>query len=97
MNKLYRIGIFLVICMFVDLPVFAATVVTVEIKLTEGDKSLTKREIVTNDGDKARLDFLGDAKARTDKTPYMLTVDGGKSWVLGCTPSAPCGPNSLIA
>ena len=85
MNILYRTGIFLVICMFVHLPVFAATAVTVEIKLTEGDKLLTKREIITIDGDKARLDFLGEAKARTDKTPYMLTVDGGKSWVLGNT------------
>ena len=49
------------------------------------DKSLTKREVVTTDGDKARLDFLGEAKERTDTTPYLLTVDGGKSWVLGNT------------
>jgi len=85
MLKLHRIGILLVVCMFVNLPVFAATVVTIEIKLTDDGKSLTKREIITIDGDKARLDFLGEAKEKTDKTPYMLTVDGGKSWVLGNT------------
>ena len=85
MNKLCGIGVFLVLCMFVSLPVFSATEVIVEIKLTEDGKSLTKKEIITVDGDKARLDFLGEAKERTDKTRYMLTIDGGKSWVLGNT------------
>jgi len=85
MNKLYRTGFFLVLCMYINLPVFAASIVTVEIKLTENGKSLTKREIITTDGDNARLDFLGEAKEKTDKTPYLLTIDGGKSWILGNT------------
>ena len=85
MNRLHQVGVFLCLCVFVSLPVFSATEVIVEIKLTDGDKSLTKKEIITIDGDKARLDFLGEAKKRTDKTPYLLTVDGGKSWVLGNT------------
>ena len=28
---------------------------------------------------------MGEARKRTDQTPYLLTVDGGKSWVLGNT------------
>lgn len=85
MIKQHGLVAFLVLYIFVDLPVFAATVAIVEIELTDRDKSLKKHENITIDGDKARLDFLGEAKERTDQTPYLLTVDGGKSWVLGNT------------
>jgi len=71
--------------MLVDQSVLAATVVNIEIELTEGGKSQKKNEIVAVDGDKARVDFLGEAKEKTAKTPYLLTIDGGKSWVLGNT------------
>lgn len=85
MNRQHGSWFFLLLCIFVNLPVFAATVTTIEINLTEDGKSQKKNEIVTIDGDKARLDFLGEARKRTDQTPYLLTVDGGKSWVLGNT------------
>ena len=85
MNKLLVTGLFFLICIFINLPIFAATVVNIEIELTDNGKTKKKNEIITIDGDKARLDFLGEAKERTDKTPYLLTVDGGKSWVLGNT------------
>ncbi|WP_455219108.1 hypothetical protein [Kaarinaea lacus] len=85
MDKLRGIGAFLFVCLFLNPPVFAATVATIEISLTEDGKSQKKREIVTIDGDKARLDFLGESSKRTEQTPYLLTVDAGKSWVLGNT------------
>lgn len=64
---------------------FAATVTSIEIEVrdSEKDEPETRYETVTTDGNKARLDFLGDSRERTDKTPYLLTVDGGVNWTLG--------------
>ena len=78
-------GILFIICMTVNFPVFAASIVTIEIEVTKNNETNKKTEIVTIDGDKARLDFLDTAKEKTDQAAYLLTVDGGKSWVLGNT------------
>ena len=77
-----------VICLVmlnIGMPAFAATIVTVDIQFTKKDQTQNKKQIVTIDGDRIRFDFLGTAKEKTDQTPYLFTVDGGKSYVLGNT------------
>lgn len=77
-------GIF-TICIIFSLPVYAASVIAIDIEITKDGQPSKKSEIVTIDGDRARIDFLGEAKKRTATTPYLLTIDDGKSWVLGNT------------
>lgn len=84
MNKLRYIGT-IVLGFSINLPAFAASIATIDIKIKNDGQTKTKTEIVTIDGDKARLDFLGAVNKKTDQTPYLLTIDGGKSWVLGNT------------
>lgn len=87
-----RIWISLLAFLFVSLPVSAdilrATIVT---DVVEKDKKTTDNEIITVYGDqKARLEFLGEEKKPSDKTPYLLTVDGGKTWIIGNKAEAYC-------
>lgn len=74
------------------LPVAADTLrVTVETEIVEEDKKEKDTEIITIDGDKkVRLEFLGEEKKPSDKTPYLLTVDGGNTWVIGNKAEAFC-------
>lgn len=85
MTKQLLTGIILTISMIANFQVIAASIVTINIEIVKNNETKKKTEIVTIDGDKARLDFLGEAKKKTDQTPYLLTVDGGKSWILGNT------------
>jgi len=87
-----RIWITLLTLLFMSLPVAAdilrATIVT---DVVEEDKKTKDNEIMTADGDqKVRLEMLGEEKKPTDKTPYLLTVDGGKTWVIGNKAEAFC-------
>ncbi|WP_455374835.1 hypothetical protein [Kaarinaea lacus] len=77
-----KAGIF-TICIFFGLPVYAASVIAIDVEITKDGQPRKKSEIVTIDGDRARIDFLGEVKKRIATTPYLLTIDGGKSWVLG--------------
>ncbi len=87
-----RIWISLLAFLSMALPVAADTLrVTVETEIVEGDKKEQDTEIITIDGDKkVRLEFLGEEKKPSDKTPYLLTVDGGNTWVIGNKAEAYC-------
>ena len=65
--------------------VLAATQVTLEIDVIDKGKSTKHGEIITFDDQKARFDFLAAGQKKTATTPYMLTVDGGKNWIIGDT------------
>jgi hypothetical protein len=67
----------------VVLPAWGGTRIVVETQITEGDQVRSEREIITLDDGRARIDFLQGAQKKGDKTPYLLTLDGGKSWTLG--------------
>lgn len=86
MSGQLSIKILLISHVIANSPVFAASIATIEIEITKDAQTKKTTEVVTTDGDKARLDFLGEAKEKTEQTPYLLTVDGGKSWILGNTP-----------
>jgi hypothetical protein len=58
----------------------AASRYTVETRITEKGKTIVGNEVITIDGNRARIDVLGASTKVTEKTPYMLTTDGGKNW-----------------
>lgn len=61
----------------------AATIAKVAVDITNKDKSTSNTHIITNDGDKVRVDYLDATGAKTKTTPYILTLDAGKTWVMG--------------
>ena len=87
-----RIWIALLAFLFLALPVAADTLrATIVTEIVEKDKKDSDTEIITIDGDnKVRLEFLGTEKKPSDKTPYLLTIDGGKTWVIGNKAEAFC-------
>lgn len=72
------------IVMFVALQSQAADVVTIETQSSKNNgKVVTSTNILTIDDEKMRIDYLGSNSEKTATTPYLLTLDGGKDWVLG--------------
>lgn len=57
--------------------------IVTESEITEKNKTRKETEIVTVDNGRARFEFLRGSAERSEKTPYLLTVDGGESWILG--------------
>ncbi len=87
-----RIWITLLTFLFMALPVVADTLrVTIVTDFVENDIKETDTEIITIDGDKkVRIEFLGKEKKPSDTTPYLLTIDGGNTWIIGNKAEAFC-------
>ena len=64
----------------------AGTRAIVEVEVIEGENIEKNYEIITFDDKRARIDFVGPDQKVTDETPYVMTVDGGDSWVMGDKP-----------
>lgn len=60
----------------------AGTRVVVEVEVTKGDNVEISNEIITIDKDRFRIDFPGPGKEVSDKTSYIMTVNGGDNWVI---------------
>lgn len=60
----------------------AGTRVVVEVEVAKGDNIEISNEIITFDKDRFRIDFPGSAKEVTNKTSYIMTVNGGDNWVI---------------
>lgn len=92
MTNISRFWLSLLVFLFMTLPVAADTLrVTIVTEIEEKDKKDKDTEILTVDGDKKfRLEFLGQETKASDKTPYLLTIDGGNSWVIGNKQEAFC-------
>jgi len=88
----FRIWITFLTFLFMALPVVADTLrVTIVTDIVEKDKKETDTEIITIDGDKkVRIEFLGKEKQTSDTTPYLLTINGGNTWVIGNKAEAFC-------
>jgi hypothetical protein len=80
-NSTSRLVCFLILN--ISLPASAATIVAVDINFSKNDEATQKKQIVTIDGERVWFDFLGTATEKTEQTPYLLTVDGGKNYMLG--------------
>ena len=87
-----RIWIAFLAFLFMALPVAADTLrATIVTDIVEKDKKDKDTEIITIDGDKkVRMELLGTEKKPSDKTPYLLTIDGGNTWVIGNKAEAFC-------
>jgi len=88
----FRIWITFLTFLFMALPVVADTLrVTIVTDIVEKDKKETDTEIITIDGDKkVRIEFLGKEKQPSDTTPYLLTINGGNTWIIGNKAEAFC-------
>ena len=64
----------------------AGTQGLIEVVVTEGGNTEKYFEIYTFDDQRFRIDFVGEDKKVTDVTPYVMTVDGGNTWVMGDKP-----------
>lgn len=59
----------------------AATRTTIVTEIQRDDVQ-KRTEIITIDGDKARIDTYPNSDMQAKNVPYILTVDGGKTWLL---------------
>ena len=66
-------------------PANAVTQLTMDIEVVDKGKTTRHSEIITFDKDKARFDFLAENQKKTEDTPYLLTIDSGKNWIIGDT------------
>ena len=71
-----------IIFLFTVFSAQAGTRVVVEVEVTKGDNIEMSNEIITFDKDRFRIDFPGPGKDVTDKTSYIMTVNGGGNWVI---------------
>jgi hypothetical protein len=64
--------------------VYAAEVATLEMQSSKNDEaSVTSTNIITIDDKKLRIDYLGSETEKTIYTPYLLTLNAGKKWIMG--------------
>ena len=57
-----------------------------DIEVIKGDSVERYAEIVTFDEERFRIDFVGEDKKVTEESPYIMTTDGGNTWVMGDKP-----------
>ena len=69
---------------FATLQAYAAEVATIEMQSGKNDEAIvTRTNIITMDSKRVRIDYLGTDSKKTAVTPYLLTLNAGKDWVLG--------------
>ena len=93
MDTQSRLWLMLLSFLFIALPVAADPLrVTIVTDIVEkGEPKDKDTEIITIDGDKkVRLEFLGEEEKPSNNTPYLLTTDGGNTWVIGNKQEAYC-------
>ena len=64
----------------------AGTQAVIEVEVTEDGNTRKYFEILTFDENRFRIDFVGEDKKITAETPYIMTTDGGETWVMGDKP-----------
>lgn len=81
-TKLHKclVCFFLFIC---TMQVNGAEVINLEVEVGKNDTSSKNTNIITIDEKKVRVDYLGTESQKTDTTPYLLTLNNGKSWIMG--------------
>jgi len=65
------------------LQVHAASLINLEVEVSKNDKTSKNKNVITLDGKKVRVDYLGSEPEKTETTPYLLTLNAGKSWIIG--------------
>jgi len=57
-----------------------------QVEVNKGKKTKEFVQIITLDGERARIDFAKADGQVHDETPYIMTLDEGDSWVMGDKP-----------
>lgn len=76
----YLIG---TILLFFAFNTHAATVVKINVEVTNDDETTKNTNIITADDNKVRVDYISTQSDNKNPPPYLLTLDGGKSWIVG--------------
>jgi trehalose-6-phosphatase len=58
----------------------------IEVEIEEDGSTVKYFEIITFDDERFRIDFVGEDRKVTAETPYIMTADGGKTWIMGDKP-----------
>ncbi len=93
MSTQSRIWLTFLVFLFMTLPVTADPLrVTIVTDIVEKEEAKDKdTEIITIDGDKkVRIELLGNEEKASANTPYLLTIDGGNTWLIGNKQEAYC-------
>ncbi|MFW2372045.1 MAG: hypothetical protein ACN4GM_02920 [Gammaproteobacteria bacterium] len=83
MNTKPHMSLLILLLLMCTMPVNAAQVIKLEVEIGKNDSSSKNTNIITVDDKKVRVDYLGTETEKTDTTPYLLTLNAGKSWVIG--------------
>jgi hypothetical protein len=83
MDKKWRTSIALLVLFSCTTIAHGASVFRVDFEIDKGSKFRAYSQIITVDDEKARVDYLGADNKKTEMTPFVLTLNGGKSWILG--------------
>lgn len=86
MRDIYLNLLAMVPMVFASFIVSAGTRAVLDIEVIKGENIEKSAEIVTFDEERFRIDFVGEDKKVTGETPYIMTVDGGDTWVMGDKP-----------
>lgn len=89
MYRILSVAVSILTGALITSPSLAAERVTYLVNLTEDEKTVVETQILTLDGDRARVDLPG-AEEVSASTPYLLTIDGGDNWVLADDDDAFC-------
>ena len=73
-------GLLLFVC---SIQANSAEVISLAVEIGKNDQISSRTNIITVDDNKVRVDYLGAEKQKTDFTPYLLTLNNGKSWIVG--------------
>jgi hypothetical protein len=90
MYRIVILAVSILTCALIALPSRAAERVTLVANITEKGKERVETQILTLDGDRVRIDLPGTEGKVSASTPYLLTIDGGDSWVLADDDEAFC-------
>ena len=78
-------GLIVCILFVIASPANAVTQLTMDIEVVDKGNATKHSEIISFDESRARFDFLAEDKQKTADTPYLLTIDSGKNWIIGDT------------
>jgi trehalose-6-phosphatase len=64
----------------------AGTRGVIEVDIEEEGNTQKYFEIITFDDKRFRVDFVGEDRKVTEETPYIMTTNGGDTWIMGDKP-----------
>lgn len=86
MKHLLSVMLAMFVCMTFVRGSEAGTRAVIEVEIEEEGNTEKYFEIITFDDERFRVDFVGEDKKVTEETPYIMTANGGDTWVMGDKP-----------